>query len=123
MNGSRVRADRVWLASCACGRVALELMGEPIVRAVCYCKSCQEAGRLFDGSSCAPAVVGKDGGTEYVLFRKDRVRLVTGVEPDLRDPLRQAYAEITGCVAGDGASPPEARLLIGSRRISYGSAE
>jgi hypothetical protein len=68
------------VASCACGRVALEGMGESIVSAVCYCKSCQEAGRIFEGFPSAPRVLEPDGGTEYVLYRKDRVRLVTGAE-------------------------------------------
>ena len=76
----RVRADARLVASCACGRVALEGMGKPIVSAVCYCKSCQEAGRILEGFPSAPAVLGPDGGTEYVLYRKDRVRLVMGAE-------------------------------------------
>jgi hypothetical protein len=68
------------VASCACGRVTFELTGKPILSAACYCTSCQEAGRLLDAPSPTPGVVGRDGGTEYVLFRKDRVRLVTGAE-------------------------------------------
>ncbi|HVN43528.1 MAG TPA: hypothetical protein VMT50_12150 [Steroidobacteraceae bacterium] len=76
----RVGAAATLVASCACGGVALEGMGKPIVSAVCYCKSCQEAGRIFERFPAAPAVLGPDGGTEYVLFRKDRVRLVTGAE-------------------------------------------
>ena len=74
----RVRTNARLVASCACGRVALEAMGKSIVSAVCYCKSCQEAGRILEGVPSAPAVLGPDGGTEYVLYRKDRVRLVTG---------------------------------------------
>jgi hypothetical protein len=54
-------------------------MGKSIVIAVCYCKSCQEAGRVLEGFPFAPAVLGP-GGTEYVLYRKDRVRLVRGAE-------------------------------------------
>ncbi|AKU95298.1 hypothetical protein AKJ09_01962 [Labilithrix luteola] len=68
------------LASCRCGQVALEATGAPIVSSVCYCASCQEGGRRLAESSSAPAVVGPDGGTEYVLFRKDRVRFIRGAE-------------------------------------------
>jgi hypothetical protein len=76
----RDHGDATRVASCVCGQVALEGMGRSIVSAVCYCKSCQEAGRILEGFPSAPAVLGPDGGTEYVLYRKDRVRLVMGAE-------------------------------------------
>lgn len=68
------------VASCQCGRVVLEATGAPILGAVCYCNSCQRGGRQLQEFPGAPAVVGPDGGTEYVLFRKDRVRLASGAE-------------------------------------------
>ena len=68
------------VASCNCGRVVLEAGGAPIISAVCYCQSCQRGGRLLQDLSGAPPVLGADGGTEYVLYRKDRVRLVQGAE-------------------------------------------
>jgi hypothetical protein len=79
-DGSQRRTDARLVASCACGRVALEAMGKSIVSAVCYCKSCQAAGRILEAFPSAPAVLGPDGGTEYVLYRKDRVRLVMAAE-------------------------------------------
>ena len=75
-------------ASCRCGKVELKLAGAPIFRAICYCKSCQEAGRRHQAAPGADAVVGADGGTDYVLYRKDRVRCVKG-----RRPARGAAAE------------------------------
>lgn len=42
--------------------------------ASCYCKSCQEAGRRFESA----AVLDADGGTGVVLYRKDRVRCLSG---------------------------------------------
>lgn len=65
-------------ASCPCGAVRLELSGEPIVAATCYCHSCQEAGRSFAALPGAPKVVGADGGTPYVLMRKDRLQWLSG---------------------------------------------
>ena len=65
-------------ASCSCGAVTLELVGTPIVAATCYCHSCQEAGRRFAAAPGAPAVVGADGGTPYVLMRKDRLSWLSG---------------------------------------------
>ncbi len=67
-------------ASCACGQVTLTLTGKPIVTAVCYCGDCQEAGRQFALHPGAPAALDGDGGTPLVLFRKDRVRCLSGAD-------------------------------------------
>lgn len=67
-------------ASCQCGAVKLEMVGKPIVAATCYCHSCQTAGRAFEALPGAPAVVGADGGTPYVLARKDRLHWLSGSE-------------------------------------------
>lgn len=72
------QVKRRLVASCQCGRVVLEATGAPIVGAVCYCKSCQRGGRLLQEFPGSPTVVGADGGTEYVVYRKDRVRLIDG---------------------------------------------
>src|ERR1700744_4194163 len=42
--------------------------------------SCQEAGRRFEQLASAPPVLDPDSGTSLVLYRKDRVRCVTGQE-------------------------------------------
>ncbi len=67
-------------ASCRCGAVVLQMAGAPIVRAVCYCASCQEAGRQIEQMPGAPPVLDADGGTDFVLYRKDRVLCVRGGE-------------------------------------------
>lgn len=67
-------------ASCQCGAVTLELVGKPIVAATCYCHSCQQAGNAFAALPSASAVVGADGGTPYLLVRKDRVAWLSGSE-------------------------------------------
>ena len=66
--------------TCRCGKVKLEAVGRPILTASCYCASCQEAGRLFEQLPAAPAVLNAGGGTDCILYRKDRVRCVTGQE-------------------------------------------
>jgi len=65
-------------AICACGRVALDAVGKPIVSAACYCATCQEAGRQFEALPGAPPLLEADGGTSVVLFRKDRVLCLRG---------------------------------------------
>lgn len=67
-------------ATCRCGKVKLEAVGRPILAAACYCASCREAGRGFEQLLSAPAVLNPDGGTDYLLYRKDRVQCVTGQE-------------------------------------------
>ncbi len=65
-------------ATCRCGKVELRIIGKPILRGICYCTSCQQAGRLHQAETGADLVLSEDGGTDYVLYRKDRVRCVGG---------------------------------------------
>jgi hypothetical protein len=67
-------------AVCQCGKVKLEAVGRPILTGSCYCTSCQEAGRRFEQLASAPPVLNPDGGTDFVLYRKDRVQCVKGQE-------------------------------------------
>lgn len=75
-----VTQNRFAVASCRCGPVVLEVTGAAIVHAVCYCASCQEAGRQIESLPGAPPVLDADGGTDVLLYRKDRVRCVQGGE-------------------------------------------
>lgn len=70
--------QRTRIASCQCGAVSLELTGRPIASAVCYCHSCQQAGQQFDALPGAPGVLNSDGGTPYLLVRKDRIAWMAG---------------------------------------------
>jgi len=91
-------ADVLTSTSCRCGKVKLQLTGAPIFRAICYCASCQEAGRRHQAAPCADSVLAEDGGTDYVLYRKDRARCVNGgdlleerrLKPD--SPTRRLFA-------------------------------
>lgn len=75
-----VRQQGTMIASCRCGAVLLEAAGAPIVSAVCHCESCQEAGRQFEQVADAPPVLNAQGGTDFVLHRKDRVHCARGGE-------------------------------------------
>lgn len=57
-----------------------EAVGAPILTGACYCSSCQEAGRQLEQLSSAPPVLDPDGGTEVILYRKDRVQCEMGLE-------------------------------------------
>lgn len=87
---------------CGCGKVELQIVGAPILRGICYCASCQEAGRRYQTAPGVDPVLAEDGGTDYVLYRKDRVRCVRGgdlleerrLKPD--SPTRRMYARCCG---------------------------
>ena len=68
------------LATCRCGTLKIEATGSPILTAACYCSDCQEAGRQLGQLASAPPVQDSDGGTGYVLYRKDRLQCVAGHE-------------------------------------------
>jgi hypothetical protein len=86
------------LASCRCGKVELQIVGAPILRGICYCASCQEAGRRHSAVDGVDPILAEDGGTDYVLYRKDRVRCVKGGDLfegrrlKLGSPTRRMYA-------------------------------
>lgn len=69
--------------SCACGEVRLELAWAPILSAECHCDSCRKAGARLEALQAhatdkAPPVREANGGTRFVLYRKDRVRFTGG---------------------------------------------
>ena len=65
-------------ARCACGSVELEATGDPITSTVCYCESCQQGSRQIEALPNGRSVCGSDGGTAYVLYRKDRIEYSKG---------------------------------------------
>ena len=71
---------KIMTASCACEKVAFEAVGTPIVSAVCYCDDCQEAGRRIEALPNAGPVLDPDGGSAYLLYRKDRYTCSKGAE-------------------------------------------
>lgn len=64
--------------SCACGRFQLEVVGAPIIAAECHCNSCREAAARLGSLPSAPPLPESNGGTQFVMYRKDRVRFPEG---------------------------------------------
>jgi hypothetical protein len=67
-------------ANCACGSVELEASGRPIVSAVCYCDDCRNGAEQIEDLPNAGAVRDPDGGTAFILYRKDRIACSRGAE-------------------------------------------
>jgi|CZKI01.1.fsa_nt_gi hypothetical protein len=65
---------------CSCGNVEIEALGAPFTSAVCYCDTCQEGSREIEALDNAGRILGPDGGTGYVLYRKDRITYSKGAE-------------------------------------------
>jgi hypothetical protein len=68
------------IVRCSCGNVEIETFGVPITSVVCYCDSCQEGSRQIEALTNAVPILGPDGGTAYVLYRKDRVKYLKGAD-------------------------------------------
>ena len=73
-------ANPIKTASCACGSVELKAFGAPIVSAICYCTDCQTGSRQIEELPGAGTVHDPDGGTAYILYRKDRIECANGSE-------------------------------------------
>jgi hypothetical protein len=84
--------------SCSCGKVEFAATGAPIMAVACYCDDCQRGSRQIEMLPSATPVLAVDGGTAYVLYRKDRFECATGREwlRDLRlaerSPTRRVVA-------------------------------
>ena len=73
-----LRGANATTIGCRCGEVKFKVSGAPMVTAICHCHSCRTAGSDFEALPGAQRVLNADGGTEFVLFRKDRVACVQG---------------------------------------------
>jgi hypothetical protein len=99
MSGSeKMRRQASMSVSCSCGKVECEAVGSPIVAVACYCDDCQQGSRQIEVLPHAPPVRDEDGGTPYLLYRKDRFKCSKGSEllRDLRirekSPTRRVVA-------------------------------
>ena len=60
-------------AECSCGKVKIEVLGPPIMHTACYCNDCQVGGHQIEALPGAALVLDSDGGTSFLLRRRDRV--------------------------------------------------
>ena len=65
---------------CRCGKVELRATGAPIITSCCFCDSCRTAGRTLEHLPGASPVLTPDGGTDFVLMRKNGVECRRGSE-------------------------------------------
>jgi len=68
------------VAACACGIVRFEALGDPFFAAACYCSDCREAAAKVTALPGASPLAEPDGGTECLLYRRDRIACTKGEE-------------------------------------------
>lgn len=64
--------------TCACGHTRMDVTGDPIASVECCCTSCRNAGARMQQLAGAPCFLTDYGATPFVMYRKDRVRIVAG---------------------------------------------
>lgn len=78
--GARLAMTESTRLGCACGQVQLKVERAPTVVAECHCASCRAAGARLEARPASPPFRETNGGTRFVLYRKDRVHFVGGAE-------------------------------------------
>ena len=66
--------------NCSCGQFEMVVTGEPFIATECHCNSCREAGERMAKLPLARPMLEDNGGTRFVLYRKDRVEITRGKE-------------------------------------------
>ncbi|MET0438709.1 MAG: DUF6151 family protein [Devosia sp.] len=66
--------------NCSCGQFEMVVTGEPFIATECHCNSCREAGERMAKLPLARPMLEDNGGTRFVLYRKDRVEITKGKE-------------------------------------------
>jgi hypothetical protein len=68
------------VAHCRCGAVEVGAWAEPIVVSTCYCDDCQAAAARLAASANSVPAPSADGGTEFMVFRRDRIACTRGAD-------------------------------------------
>lgn len=131
-----------FVARCRCGVVEVAAWRAPIAVNACYCEDCQAAARQLAALPGATSIATADGGTEFMLFRRDAFACTAGAERLRAVRLTEGSKSrrmVTNCCAtpmylafddgrpwvsafranfGGGAPPVEARICTKSRRAA-----
>ena len=117
--------DPTYVAHCRCGAVELGAWAEPIVVSACYCDDCQAAAQRLAASDNSPPAVSADGGTEFMVFRRDRIACMRGAESLQAMRLTDA-SKTRRMIAGCCATPmyvtfDDRRPWVSALRASFGA--
>ena len=113
------------VAHCRCGAVGVCAWGEPLIVSACYCEDCEAAAQRLAGSGDVTPPASVDGGTEFMLFRRDRIACTRGA--DRLQAMRLTDASKTRrMIAGCCATPmylafDDKRPWVSAFRASFGT--
>lgn len=114
-----------YFAHCRCGAVEIGAWAEPIVVSACYCDDCQAAAERLAASANSALAASADSGTEFMLFRRDRIACARGA--DRLEAMRLTDATKTRrMIAGCCATPmyvafDDKRPWVSAFRASFGA--
>jgi hypothetical protein len=113
------------VAHCRCGAVEIGAWAEPIVVTTCYCDDCQAAAQQIAASAPSAPAASADGGTEFIVFRRDRVACTRGAE-NLEAMKLKAASKTRRMIAGCCKSPmyvgfEDKRPWVSAFRASFGA--
>lgn len=86
--------------TCACKEVRLTVERAPIIATECHCTSCRAAAAQLRALPGAPPFQEAHGGTQFICYRKDRVRFIAGTErlKELRlTPVSKTRRVVASC--------------------------
>lgn len=72
--------NRQMTVACHCRQVVLQVSGPPIATVECLCSSCRKAGAILATLPGAPQIPDEKGATRFVMYRKDRMSFVNGMD-------------------------------------------
>ena len=91
-----------YVGHCRCGAVEIAAWSEPLIVTACYCDDCQAAARRLGAPANATPAARTDGGTEFMVFRRDRIASTQGayrLQAMKLTPASKTRRMIAGCCA------------------------
>jgi hypothetical protein len=113
------------VAQCRCGAVEIGGWGDPLVVAACYCDDCQAASERLAASANGAPAARADGGTEFMVFRRDRIACMRDAEN--LQPMRLTAASKTRRMIADCCATPmyvsfdDKRPWVSALRAGFGA--
>lgn len=66
--------------ACGCGQTCIVVQGAPIASVECCCTSCRTMAEKIQRLEGAPQILTDYAATPYVMYRKDRIKFVSGAD-------------------------------------------
>jgi hypothetical protein len=113
------------VAQCRCAAVEVGAWSDPIVVTACYCDDCQAASERLAASANSAPLAGADGGTDFMVFRRDRIACTRGADRlevmRLRDVTKTRRMVASCCATPMYVSFDDKRPWVSAFRASFGA--